>query len=418
MKRTSDSPRSAAAVAVERICGGGAYSNLVLGGAKLRSSERPFYTALVRGTVERLRTLRFVVGLYARRPPDRMTEAILCTGIYQILYMDKVPDSAACNESVRVARELVSAKEAGFVNAVLRSVCRDQASLPERIAAQPDGVRYSLSDSLCARLRAQYPEQSEDVFASFFEPDGLPLCVNTRRITVRTLADRLTAEGIEYAYTDDGLPVVVSGAEKALGMLNEGLFFVQGVASRRAVRTLGAEPGMTVLDVCACPGGKTLSAAIDMNDSGVVQAFDLHANKLSLIEKSARTLGLSCIRTGCRDARDPASEWVGTADRVICDVPCTSIGVIAAKPEIRYKDVTDISSLTAAQRDILAASASYLRSGGVLVYSTCSLDARENGEIVRAFLKDAPGFELAEERQTLPCEPYCDGFYAAKIIKK
>ena len=175
---------------------------------------------------------------------------------------------------------------------------------------------------------------------------------------------------------------------------------------------------MTVLDVCACPGGKTLSAAIDMNDSGVVQAFDLHANKLSLIEKSARTLGLSCIRTGCRDARDPASEWVGTADRVICDVPCTSIGVIAAKPEIRYKDVTDISSLTAAQRDILAASASYLRSGGVLVYSTCSLDARENGEIVRAFLKDAPGFELAEERQTLPCEPYCDGFYAAKIIKK
>lgn len=127
-----------------------------------------------------------------------------------------------------------------------------------------------------------------------------------------------------------------------------------------------------------------------MNDSGVVQAFDLHANKLSLIEKSARTLGLSCIRTGCRDARDPASEWVGTADRVICDVPCTSIGVIAAKPEIRYKDVTDISSLTAAQRDILAASASYLRSGGVLVYSTCSLDARENGEIVRAFLRDAP----------------------------
>lgn len=108
----------------------------------------PFFTALVRGTVERLRTLRYVVGLYVKRPPDRMTEAVLCTGIYQILYMDRVPDSAACNESVRAARELVSAREAGFVNAVLRSVCRDRASLPGQIAAQPDGVRYSLSDSL------------------------------------------------------------------------------------------------------------------------------------------------------------------------------------------------------------------------------------------------------------------------------
>lgn len=182
MKRNLTSPRSAAAVAVERICCCGAYSNLVLAGAGLAPADRPFFTALVRGTVERLRTLRYVVGLYVKRPPDRMTEAVLCTGIYQILYMDRIPDSAACNESVRAARELVSAREAGFVNAVLRSVCRDRASLPGQIAAQPDGVRYSLSDSLCERIREQYPDRCADIFASFFEPDGLPLCVNTRRI--------------------------------------------------------------------------------------------------------------------------------------------------------------------------------------------------------------------------------------------
>ena len=194
MKRNLTSPRSAAAVAVERICCCGAYSNLVLAGAGLAPADRPFFTALVRGTVERLRTLRYVVGLYVKRPPDRMTEAVLCTGIYQILYMDRIPDSAACNESVRAARELVSAREAGFVNAVLRSVCRDRASLPGQIAAQPDGVRYSLSDSLCERIREQYPDRCADIFASFFEPDGLPLCVNTRRIAPDALVERLAAE--------------------------------------------------------------------------------------------------------------------------------------------------------------------------------------------------------------------------------
>lgn len=417
MKRNLTSPRSAAAVAVERICCGGAYSNLVLAGAGLAPADRPFFTALVRGTVERLRTLRYVAGLYVKRPPDRMTEAVLCTGIYQILYMDRIPDSAACNESVRAARELVSAREAGFVNAVLRSVCRDRASLPGQIAAQPDGVRYSLSDSLCERIREQYPDRCADIFASFFEPDGLPLCVNTRRIAPDALVERLAAEGVSCVFADDGIPVVVSGADKALRLLDEGLFFVQGVASRRAVRMLNAERGMTVLDVCACPGGKSLAAAVDMDDCGAVHAFDLHANKLGLIEKSAAALGMTCIRTGCRDARAPAPEWVGKADRVICDVPCTSVGVLASKPEIRYKDVTDISALTAAQAAILSASARCLRPGGILVYSTCSLDGRENGDIVRAFLAQTSGFTLADERQTLPCEPHCDGFYAAKLIK-
>lgn len=124
-------------------------------------------------------------------------------------------------------------------------------------------------------------------------------------------------------------------AGKALRLLDEGLFFVQGVASRRAVRMLDAERGMTVLDVCACPGGKSLAAAIDMDDCGAVHAFDLHANKLGLIEKSAAALGLTCIRTGCRDARTPAPEWVGKADRVICDVPCTS-GSAYSPPSPRF----------------------------------------------------------------------------------
>ncbi|MBO5982196.1 MAG: methyltransferase domain-containing protein, partial [Clostridia bacterium] len=199
-----------------------------------------------------------------------------------------------------------------------------------------------------------------------------------------------------------------------MGDIEKGLFFVQGLSSQKAVKELNAQEGMTVVDLCACPGGKSFGAAIDMQNKGRIISSDLHKNKLSLIQKGAKKLGITIIETVERDARVTDESLIGVADRVICDVPCSGLGVIGTKPEIRYKNAADFDGLYATQAKILENALLYLKKGGRAVYSTCTINKRENDEIINKVVKNKEGYRLVSEQTILPGNGY-DGFYIAVI---
>ena len=410
----SDSARKTAFLTLQRIEKGGAFSNLAL--AKLRGlpeKDASFATTLVLGVTERKRTLDFFVGRYAARTPEQAILQLLRLGAYQIMYMDRVPDSAACDQTVALAKELFDAKRAGFVNAVLRSLCREKSVAEHALEKQPAAIRYSVGDGILSLLQAQYPDVWEEILASFSVRQPLRLRVNTLKAAPEELAERFQAE-------QDGDMLTVTSPEmqaQAVRGAESGEYLIQGYGSQMAVRMLGAKPGETVFDVCACPGGKTLGAALDMENRGHIRSTDLHENKFSLLHKSAERLGITIIETAACDAREAEPTLKNKADRVLCDVPCSGLGTIAAKPEIRYKDPASFDGLLDTQKRILDASATYVRSGGVLLYSTCTLNRAENSEQVQAFLQTHPAFTLEEEHTYFPFEAAGEGFYAAKLRK-
>lgn len=408
----SDTARTAAYTILRKIDQKGAWSNLTLGSLTGMSSlDKAFTTALVLGVTERRRALDTVIQKYASRKPDNDLLNLLRLGVYQILYMDRVPDSAACNETVSIANQSLGKPKANFVNAVLRSVCREKDSAVGLLQSAPVDVRCSFDPDLASLLREQYPEQYEEILESFCMPKPLYLFCNT----LKSSPEELIAS---FGGKADGNRIRLDEKHaEAIADANSGRFIVQGFGSQQAVRMLDAKPGNCVIDVCACPGGKSFGAAISMQNRGSVYSFDIHENKLSLIHKGAENLGISILQTAVRDGRNPDESLFGKADRVICDVPCSGLGVIGAKPEIRYKKPEVFESLYGIQRDILQASVQYLKKGGILVYSTCTLNKKENEEIIQHFLSENTQFTLLEEHTFLPCGEGGEGFYAAKMIK-
>lgn len=416
---TPKSPRTAAAEAIRRILGGGAYSNIAINGAIEgiggNISDRALCVRIVMTAVERAKTLDFIIDGFCKKKPDPMLRALLFTGAVQILFMERIPDSAACDETVKAAKELTDEYRAKFVNAVLRNICRSKEKIAASLETAPEDIRYSIDPAILALLKTQYPENISDIIQSFFCEQPLFVVPNLIAASRSDVEARLTEAGCEIGYKD-GFLYVASGASKALSMIDRGAYYVQGYASQYAVRMLGARPGERVIDVCACPGGKTFGAAIDMKNSGEIFAFDLHKNKLSLIEKTAEKLGITIIHAREHDGRNAVDALKGSADRVICDVPCSALGVIASRPEIRYKNASDLSSLISTQYGILCASAEYLKIGGTLVYSTCTFNREENIKQIERFTREHSGYEVAEMRQFLP-DGFTDGFFCCRIIK-
>ena len=417
---------SARSLALDTLSGisGGRYGSLavdaVLRRCALDGADRSLYAALVFGVLERQTTLDFLIGQLSDRPTDGLEEPVrlaLRLGLYQLLYLDRVPDYAAIDETV----SLVPRRAAGFVNAILRSYLRMEQRLgcgcrenglrtPEewqsrfpalagdrRLAVS---VAYGMPLSMCDALTdAMGSARAESVMAAFGRRPPLTLRVNPRRTSLSALEAALTEAGMSVCpghYGGNALLVTDTGSgggPTALPGFEEGAFFVQDEASQLCVRALDARPGQTVVDVCACPGSKSFGAALDMEDRGRVLSFDLHESKLSLVRSGAERLGLHVIEAARRDARQPDPALLGQADRVLCDVPCSGLGVMAKKPEIRYKDMAESARLPDIQRDILAASSGYVKPGGVLVYSTCTLLPAENERTVETFLAANPSFE-------------------------
>ena len=401
------------------------YSNIALDTALRRTTcsdaDRGLLTAIVYGVIERRLTLDHQISVLSDRAVEKIdpeTRNLLRMGLYQLAYLDRIPDHAAVNETVSLA----SKRTRGFINAILRAFLRagKKIRLPSR---ESDPIAYlsaaySFAPMICERFSEAFGiERAEALLAAFCHQPPLTLCVNTLRTSREELLAGLCANGIDAAEAPESavgitLPSMPVGA---LPGFSEGDFFVQDEASQLCVEALDAREGMTVIDACACPGSKSFGAAIDMKNRGRVIACDLHANKLSLVRSGAERLGISIVETEARDARDTNEAWMGQADRVLCDVPCSGFGVFAKKPELRYKDPTKSAALPDIQLAILESACRYVKIGGRAVYSTCTLLPCENGENVARFLERHPEFVLLRERTLYPDVDGTDGFYFAVL---
>ncbi len=412
----------------------GTYANLALQDeslSSLSSKERALLTALFYGVTERRLTLDYYIGLLTKRQAGELlarTRQLLRMGLYQILYMDGIPQHAAVNETVSLSCD---PRERGFVNAVLRAALSDQVLLtppdPSRDLVRHLSILYSMPRSLVKRFLALFGEEGcRALLSAFNTHPPLSLRVNTQKTTREELLKRLLDDGCS-AEADPLSPVGIriwgAASPTALYGFGEGLFFVQDTASQLASLALSPAPGSRVLDVCACPGGKSFGAALLMGDQGTVEAFDLHESKLPLIEKGALRLGLSSVKVACHDATTPFS---GEYDAIVCDVPCSGLGVIAKKPDLRYREDASVGELPALQASILSSAASALAVGGALVYSTCTLLPEENEAVFSAFLADHPDYiaedftvgGLTSRGGMLTLYPHVhgtDGFFMAKM---
>ena len=402
----------------------GQYSNLavdaVLQKEKIEGADRALFTALVYGVTERKITLDACIdGLAKGKSPEPEIRNLLRLGIYQLLFLERVPDHAAVNETVAIAPR----RAAGYVNAILRSFLRSGKNIPlPKEETDPVGycsVFYSVGRELCARLIQEYGiEKTKSLLAAAGEKPGVCLFVNTLRCEVMQLREKLTAAGFEnQPFGDRGIRLAESAPVASLPGFREGWFFVQDEASQNCVRALDPRPGMKMIDVCASPGAKSFGAAIRMENRGEILSCDLHASRLSLIEKGAERLGISIIETKERDARTVLPDWIGKADRVLCDVPCSGFGVLSKKPDLRYKDPAESNGLPIIQKAILETSSALLAPGGKLVYSTCTILSAENHSVVADFLQRHADFSLSEEKQTYPDTDGIDGFYYAVLQK-
>ena len=419
-------PRKIAYDVLVRCSSAEQYSNIALDTAIKRSDltppDRGLLTTLVYGVIERQITLDAIIdGLCDRKTeeisPDVRT--LLRLGIYQLAYLDRVPDHAAVNETVNMAPK----RSRGFINAILRAFIRSGKEIPipdkNEDAIRYLSVKYSFCEGLCECFVAAFGlVRTEELFAAFGEHPDLTLRTNTLRISREELIAKIGEQGIRALPTsesDVGIRVCDRSPVTELYGFGDGLFFVQDEASQLCVKALDAREGMKVLDACACPGSKSFGAAIDMNNKGSVLSCDLHKNKLSLVESGAKRLGITILSTAERDARNTNEEWLGTFDRVLCDVPCSGFGVFAKKPELRYKDPAASAALPDIQLAILKSASQYVKVGGKLVYSTCTLLPCENQENVSRFLSESNHFELKEQRTLYPDVDGTDGFFYAVL---
>lgn len=435
-------PRQAALLSVNSCIKNDRYVNLELSSVlrkyKFEGIDRAFFTALFYGTVEKTLTLDYVIRTLSSIPFDRLDHMVLCLvriGLYQILFMDRVPDHAAVDESVELAKRYCPKSSVGFVNAVLRSAVREKNALFEKMKKEKGlygvSVLSSIPEDILRVYADSYGEDTAKKIAAHFAcaSPSVTLRTNTLKTTREKLLAALGPIASPTALSPCGIRLSGSFPVEELFGFSDGLFFVQDEASQLAAGLLKKEDvpaGGIVVDVCACPGGKSFSAAISLEDKAVFYDFDLHENKLSLIRSGAERLGITSITTAARDGRDPDPALFEKASAVICDVPCSGLGVLAKKPDIRYKPVSDSQRLPDIQREILKNSAKYVKAGGVLIYSTCTLNKRENEDIVETFLKENPAFSLSDEEiangkrgmaTLFPYEYDTDGFFMAKLKK-
>lgn len=408
------------------------YSNIALDNAlkksELSPADKGLASALFYGVIERRITLDYQIKSLSSRELakiDSRTLNALRIGLYQLIYLNRIPHHAAINESV----SLCPRKSAGFANAILRSFLRkggltlpDPANTIEYLS-----VAYSVDIPLISKLLSVFEKE---------ETENLLIAINTSPDTTLRVNTLLTNRSVLLENIPSSTPTInspnglyVQGSVRELYGFDEGLFFVQDEASQICVEALGAKSGDLVMDICACPGSKSFGAAISMDNCGAIYSFDLHENKLSLVNSGADRLKISIIKTNACDGRHFLPEFEEKADRIICDVPCSGFGVLAKKPELRYKNPEESASLPKIQRDILNNACKYLKSGGTLIYSTCTILPEENEKNIEQFLSSHPDFTLepwktgnivAESGMItlLPHIHKTDGFFIAKLKRK
>ena len=406
----------------------------------LSGPDAALCSRLVYGVMQNQLLLDFYLDAYCSQPVDHLQPPlsdILRLGAYQILFLDKVPDSAAVNESVNLSKIFKRGQAAGLVNAVLRKISQNKNNLPlipDKDTERYLSIWYSHPKWLVKRL---LPLLGRDETEAFLAANNgiapLTVQVNPLRTTQEELLEELAACGVQaapHAWVPDCLELSGTGDLTALKPFRDGKFLVQDPAARLVSLIADVRPGQKVLDVCAAPGGKSFSCAFAIGNEGRILSCDLHENKLKRVREGAERLGVTCVETASADGRIFRPEWEGAFDTVLVDAPCSGLGIIRKKPDTRYKKLDDLFALPVIQAAILENAARYVRPGGTLVYSTCTILPTENEEVTTAFLAEHPDFSMepfslpqpvgeTEGRLTLwPQRHGTDGFYICRMTRQ
>ncbi|TKH35253.1 16S rRNA (cytosine(967)-C(5))-methyltransferase RsmB [Paenibacillus polymyxa] len=426
----------------------GAYSNLELNRrlqqAGLSASDVGLTTELVYGTVARRNTLDYFLNKFVQKGTAKLqpwVRSLLRMSVYQLVYLDRVPDHAVVSEAVTIAKRRGHQGISGMVNGVLRSMLRepDKLRIPDDLSAEERiSLEHSHPQWLVKRWIKQYgADTAEAICKANNEPPAVSVRVNTTMTSRDQLLDEMVAKGIDAVpspVSPYGI-VVRSGGNMALtSWYTDGLLSVQDESSMLVAEAVAPEPGMTVLDCCAAPGGKTAHMAELMKDRGRIVANDLHAHKHQLIREQANRLGLDAVETVTGDALDLEERYAPASfDRILLDAPCSGFGVIRRKPDLRWsKTAEDVRDITQLQHELLDSVAGLLKLGGILVYSTCTIEPDENEGQLARFLSEHPEYELAKDHsfpdvnhemdgiqkgsvQLLPQHFHSDGFYIARL---
>lgn len=411
----------------------GEYSHIVIKNVLdkyqyLDKRERAFITRVVNGTLERMIEIDYIINLFSKVKVNKMKpliRTILRSSVYQMKYMDSVPDSAICNEAVKLAGKRGFVNLKGFVNGVLRNISRnlDKINYPdEKDKVSYLSVKYSLPEWLVKQWLNVYDEETvKTIGSAFLEEKSLTVRFNERKIKKEDLVGILKKEGVTVGEVPE-IPcaLYLSGYDhlSALPSFCEGLYQVQDLSSMQVALWSGVKEGDQVLDVCAAPGGKSIHIAELLNGTGHVEARDLTEYKVDLLRDNIERSGLTNIEAVCQDATVYDPDKKKSADIVIADLPCSGLGVLGKKPDLRYKmnEKTE-ADLVELQRKILSVVKDYVKPDGKLLYSTCTIHREENEGNVEWFLKEYPEFELVKDKQMIPGKDTGDGFYIA-IIKR
>ena len=432
--------RNAALVALEKCRRSQAWSDAILGTIMdregLHGKERSFATILCYGVIQNRILLDYFIDTVSTVSFNHIEPKILDIlriSAYQILFLDRVPVPVAVSEGVRLCKVCGAARASGFVNAVLRKLANDTPTLPDDNSPETLSIRFShplwLVQLYINRLGI---DETTSLLRIQNSTTPITLQVNTLRTDTVSLYLELQDAGLSierHPYLPDCLLLQRGGNIQKLSAFQNGLFYVQDAAAKMAVMAAAPRPGMKILDVCAAPGGKSFAAAI-LGEKVSILSCDIHENKLKRIHEGADRLGLYQISTAPFDARHFQQDFHERFDLVIADVPCSGLGVIRKKPDIRYKDPVDFSSFPEIQSTILKNVSRYVAPDGVLLYSTCTVRKEENEEVVSSFMADDERFESVDFElpyvgwsslgmmQLWPHRHETDGFFIAKMRRR
>lgn len=396
----------------------GTYSNLgvaeALKNSELKLQDKYLATAIIYGVLDRKITLDYILSKFLKthiNKTEPFTLMVLRSALYQIKYMDKIPESAAVNEAVKIMKSSKFSRNAGFVNGVLRSVLRTDVEIPKGDSAEDLSVRYSCPLWIVESFLMDYGlADTKALLEESLKPAPTVLRINTVKADISEIEK-------EYEIKENSIELTkgidISNSE----LYKKGLVYAQDYASQRAVEILSPKSGDRVLDLCSAPGGKAFTMANLMGNKGEILACDLYPHRVELIERTAKRLGLDIIKTAVADATR-YNPKLGEFDCVLCDVPCSGLGVIRRKPEIKYNALPCLEELKNIQLSILKNAVKYLKKGGKLLYSTCTLRREENEKLVISFQKEYNDLCKVYEHTFMPHKDGTDGFYCALFEKR
>ncbi len=447
IKKKLVNARSAAAFIVQQVLVDGAYTNIAvnkfLRNNPLEDLERRLLTELVYGTVKAVGTIDWYLQQCVTRPLDKIEKEILSVlriSVYQIIYMPRIPNSAACNEAVKLARSLSNEGSAKFVNAVLRSLLRKQEAGEFKFPDQEQddagylSLQYFHPRWLIKRWLGPYGRDGVERLLQF-DNTAAPVCLRTNTLTItrEQLLASLAEAGAEChasKWSKDGIVCEKLPSLSSVFAKLENAFYVQDESSMLVGHVVAPEPGMRVLDMCSAPGGKTTHVAQLMENQGEIIACDVHEHKLKLIQENAARLNISIIKPQLSDGTIFRPEWGESFDRVLVDAPCSGLGVLRRRAEARWrKKRNELKLFPTLQLKILRNASRYVKDGGRLIYSTCTIEQAENHYLVEEFLQARPEWQrvpfkhpltgvLVDELQLLPQNDGTDGFYICILEKR